>query len=144
MKFKLLFILLLSGVFSFGQSYTNESKLIEFLGQERFTKLHDANSSYLKFLDARLSYGFQLVDYVPEKMSSFPVVETIEKINADKTTSSIAAADFVDLALSGNINYLMYKLDWDQSTHTYYRLGNTGKVLVILPNDMITQKVNNQ
>lgn len=143
MKSTLFFILFLLGTAGFGQTYVNEQRLVEYLGQDRYTKLYQAGSGYLKFLDARLSYGFELIDYVPEKMSSFVQLQTIEKVNADKSVTQVSASDFVQQALNGSINYLLFKFEWDQHAYTYYRLGDTGKALLIFPTDYVTEKMNN-
>lgn len=124
------------------QTYTNETKLIEYLGLTRYNSLASNSSSYLKFLDARYSFGFEIIEYVPEKMNSFPVLTTVDMTNSDKIKTTVSIADFLNQINANTINYLMYDLQWDRSKTTYYVLGNTGKVLMIHSVEYINSKVN--
>lgn len=139
--FALLFVL--SAQVAISQTYQNESKLIEYLGQEKFDQLKANGSGYLKFLDARQSHGFAIMDYDAEKMSDFTVLNSVNKMNPnDKSVSQVSVDTFLSEINSGTINYLLYKFEWDQNSYTYYRLGSSGKVLVIYPNDYITEMMN--
>lgn len=142
MKSILLSIILLVGLTATAQPYANETKLIEYLGLNRYNSLVSSSSSYLKFLDARYSYGFEIIEYVQEKMNSFPVLTTVDLTNSDKTKTTVSIETFLDQINTNTINYLMYDLQWDRSKTTYYVLGNTGKVLMIHSVEYINEKVN--
>ena len=143
----MLTLILLSGsAYSFAQTLQNESKIVEFLGQSEFDQMSQANPSYLEFLDAKCSYGFEIESMGPEKTSGFETLSSItyndpnNKITKSPTT--VTPSEFVQMYEDGTLNFLMYEIRGDRSAMTYYVLGNTGKVLMVFPVDYISQKVN--
>lgn len=122
----------------------NEQQIINFVGSERYAELQSENPSYLNFLDARISFGYQITDFDEDKRSTFKVLDEIPLLMPDKTVIEVSATDFIAGMESGIYSILMVKLPWDQSMMTYYTLGSTGKVLMIYPVSYINEKMNNQ
>ncbi len=142
MKNLIAFIAIALSAISFSQNYSNESYLVEYLGQAKFDQLSQSGSQYLSFLDARCSYGYEVMDYVDEKMNDFEVLNEFPKKTQTKDVINVSPGDFLAEIESGNFNFIMYLLNWDRSEITYYVIGNTGKVLMIYPVDHINEKVN--
>lgn len=138
--------LLFCSSFSIAQTLQNENEIVEYLGQSKFDQLSQSNPSYLKFLDAKCSFGFEIESMGSEKTSGFETLNTIKFNDPDnkitKTPSTITASQFVQMYEDGSLNILMYEIVGDKSAMTYYVLGNTGKVLMVFPVDYIAQKVN--
>lgn len=143
MKFLILLIALITTNLVFCQTYTNQTKMIEYLGTTRYNSLAQNNAGYLRYIDARYSHGFSLIDYVDEKMNSFPVLSSLIKKNQDKTTTIISIDQFLSEITNGTVNYLMYSLKGDQKEHKHYVLGNSGKVLVVHSTEYVTNQLNN-
>jgi hypothetical protein len=139
-----LFLFIAVSVPSFGQnSYASESQLIEVLGQSKFDQLQQANPNYLKFLDARCTHGYVIMEMPKEKTEGFTMIKKIAKLTGNGTeVIGVTPEQFVLDATSPNFNFLMYKFDFDRSENTYYILGRTGKVLLILPVERINEIVN--
>ena len=139
-------VVFLVSTISFAQNYSNESYLIEYLGQSRFDQLSASNSQYLNFLDARCSFGFDVIDYFDEeeKMVDFVTLNEFPKKTETKNVLNVSAADFLSEIESGNFNFIMYLLQWDRKSITYYIIGDTGKILLIYPVNYINDKVNSK
>ena len=143
-------------IFSFrsiGQTLENESKIIDYLGIEKYSTLVQKNPSYLKFLDTRYSRGYYIMDYVEEKMSEFPKVDIIYRFSLSdiivngktcqqRVESKVSPEEFLNQSNQSDFNFLEFKFSFDRSSITYYTLGNTGKVILIMPVEQINKIVN--
>jgi len=125
---------------AFSQSIQNEQKLIDHLGQERFEKLSQANSPSLTFMDNRVSYGYEILTMETEKLVGMNQVDTFIFTNADKSTYTISAAEFINQAEDGSLNILQLKLKYHSSANTFYRIGSTNKVLMLKSVEFISKQ----
>lgn len=126
----------------FGQAPVLEKQLQieEFLGQPKFNELLSTNPSYLTFLDTRCSAGYKIVEMTKEKSGSFQLIEKIQKNSTmDSPVEAVTAAEFVQAANDPSFNFLQYSFQFDRTEMTYYKLGSTGKVLMIFPVRYINQ-----
>lgn len=133
----------------FGQSTTldNPDKVEQLLGEEKFNELLTSNPSYLVFLDTRCSSGYKIVDMTKEKAADFQLIQKIKKhATVDSELEAVTADEFVQYASDPNFNFLQYSFQFDRTEMTYYKLGSTGKVLMIFPvgyiNQLIKSKAN--
>lgn len=144
------FFLTLSCLFySFSQtnntqlSLNNESKIIELLGQEKFDQMVSINPGYLKYLDARCE-AFTIIDFSEEKFGYLKPLQTLVKRNPSNKSEgnlSVSPAEMVQEYNDGNFNILLYDFYYDKSEYTYYRIGDTGKIIMIYPVDQIIKNV---
>jgi hypothetical protein len=155
-SYSYLLLSLVGLIFSFrsiGQTLENESKIIDYLGIEKYSTLVQENPSYLKFLDTRYSRGYYIMDYVEQKMSEFPKVEIIYRFSLSdiivngktcqkRVESKVSPEEFVTLYYEPEFNFLEYRLNFDRTNVTYHTLGNTGKVIMIMPVEQINEIVN--
>ena len=143
--------LLVFMVFLFGANLTlnaqsdplvNQAQIVEFLGQTKFNELLSTNPSYLTFLDTRCSSGYKIIDMSKEKAAEFELIDKIQKNNMyTSPVEAITAVEFVQAASSPNFNFLQYSFLFDSKEMTYYKLGSTGKVLMIFPVGYIAQLI---
>jgi len=149
----LFFGVLFFSTFSFAQNLENENEIIEYLGMEKYTSVLHSNPAYLKFLDVRCSDGYIVMDYVEEKMNDFPVLETIThgewitieedgKSSLEFVVTQVTSESFMLDYESENFNFLEYRFTFDSKDVVYHVLGNTGKVIMILPIEKINKIVN--
>ena len=93
------------------------------------------------------------MDYVEQKMSEFPKVEIIYRFSFSdiivngktcqkRVESKVSPEEFVTLYYEPEFNFLEYRLNFDRTNVTYHTLGNTGKVIMIMPVEQINEIVN--
>ena len=124
----------------YAQSIQNQQKLIDYLGQERFQKLTQANSPSLLFMDKRASHGYEIMTIEPEKLVDMNQVHEFVFSNSDKSTYSLTADEFLTNSANGSLNILQLNLKYDPSSSTFYRIGNSDKVLVLKSVEFISKK----
>lgn len=132
---------------------TNQDKISDFLGNDRFNDLLSSNPSYLTFLDARCSNGYKIIDMPLEKTTGMTVLNSIvyeEWLISEKSEEEIRQTseieltpeEFVENSASPEFNILKYHFNFDKKEMVYYVLGATGKVIMIYPIEFINQKAN--
>lgn len=145
-KSVLLLLFIAAGFIGSTQTIHNSGLIIDFLGEEKYSQLLESNPSYIYYLDVRCTSGFQIIEYADEKMNQMPVLNVlayktpVTKENPGKV--EITAEQFLSEYENGTLNILKYILDYHQKQVTYYVLGNTGKVLMLLPVEYINKQVN--
>ena len=133
--------LLVTGILS-AQDLSHKDQIIEHIGQDRFDRLTQNNSSYLDFMNERCEMGFSLLMLEDEKTEGFEKINEVILMNSDKTETIVSIENFIEMLESGTLNILQVKLAYSQSSFTYYKLGNSGKVLVLNSVDSITKSLN--
>lgn len=132
---------------------TNQDKVAEFLGDERFNDLLTSNPSYLTFLDTKCSYGYKIVEMGSEKTEGMTVLNSItyeEWVASSKSEEQIlytsetilTPEEFVENATSPEFNILKYHFNSDRKQIVYYVLGTTGKVIILYPVAYIAKQSN--
>jgi hypothetical protein len=79
-----------------------------------------------------------------EKTAGCDTINEVQVSNPDKTTSTVSVIDFIQMYEASSLNILQVQLAYSQSSYTYYRLGNTGKVLILHSSESITKSLNNK
>lgn len=141
MKNFFLLLLLGSTLFSFAQTIDNSDKLIEYLGQEKYDTYLSSQYDYLRLLDIRCDYGFEIYDNEAGKFDAFRKVEVFKISHRDKTIDELTPEAFLALVSSPTFNIHLLRLRWDRVKSTYYRIGNTGKVLHLLSEGQLKRKL---
>ncbi len=138
---------------SFAQNLKNESCIIEYLGGEKYSKFVLEHPDYLEFLDVRCSDGYHVIDYVEGKMDDFQVLETITygewvtiedngKSSLEFVVTQVTPESFVLDFESEDFNFLKYTFAFSRKDVVYHVLGNTGKVIMMIPIESINEIVN--
>lgn len=122
------------------QNLQNEQKLIDHLGQERYDQLSSVNSPSLKFMDNRQEYGFEILEMESDKLKDMVQINSFNFSNSDKSTFEMTPTELLEAAENGELNILKLRLDYHQSANSYYRIGNTNKVLVLKSVQSIAKK----
>ena len=153
MKLFSIFFLLLCSLAVNAQHLYYESKIIDFLGQSRFNQLQSNNSAYLKFLDIKCQYGYEIQTLPTEKLTDKEVLEaaTFKKFCDKQADSSCdndyllgksSASEIISLIDAGNFNFLIYQFDSDPVKDKIYVLDSTGKVLIVKSAKYLADLVN--
>ena len=154
MKKLLVALVLFCCALSYAQNLENETKIIEVIGQEKYDQHLQSGSKYLKYLDVRISDGYELLDIPAEKLLELEVINYLEyKIDCDKYKdgsckdktagiASISTTEIIEQIQNGDFNIIKYTIRYDQTKPTYYRLGATEKVLLVRPAQEISKIVN--
>ena len=124
----------------YAQPIQNQQKLVDYLGQERFQKLTQSNSPSLLFMDKRASHGYEIMTIEPEKLVDMNQVHEFVFSNSDKSTYRLTADEFLTNSANGSLNILQLNLKYDPSSSTFYRIGNSDKVLVLKSVEFISKK----
>ncbi|MEO9533000.1 MAG: hypothetical protein ABJG68_15710 [Crocinitomicaceae bacterium] len=144
MRILLILALTLASGLSMAQELSHKDKIIDHIGQDRFDKLSQNNSPSLLFMNERVEMGYSIVELEDEKSAGFEKLDQITFSNLDKTSTNVSIVDFLEMHETGNLNILRVQLAYSQSGFTYYKLGNTGKVLVLHSVESITKSLNNK
>lgn len=136
-------LLLVTGIL-FAQNLSHKTQIIEHIGQDRYEMLTQNNSPSLNFMNERCEMGFSLLTLEEEKTAGFQKINQVTLSNSDKTETTVSIEDFIEMIENGTLNILLVKLAYDQSSFTYYKLGDSGKVLVLHSVESITKSVNNK
>ena len=124
----------------FSQVLENESKVIEFLGSERYQTELASNPGLIYFLDAKASYGFEIIDIIPGKEGDFQSIDDIQ-LHSKSQSGQVSATDFLNDAQSADFNFLMYNFTMLASKNQYFKLGDTGKAIIIYSVEHVNSKI---
>lgn len=140
-KLFLFFIFLISINLIFSQEFKNKNKIIELLGEERYEELKSTNLGMISYLNAKVDFGFQIIDAIPEKENEFKELNQIP-ILSKESGQFISPEEFVNLYNSGNLNILLFNFQNQPKTNLYYKIGNTNKYLIIYSVEHINSNIN--
>jgi hypothetical protein len=138
----LAFLLFTAG--SYAQELSHKNQIIDAIGQNRFERLEGSQSKSLLFMNERIEMGYSIMELAGEKTAGFDTINEVQVSNPDKTTSTVSVTDFIQMYEASSLNILRVQLAYSQSSYTYYRLGNTGKVLILHSIESITKSLNNK
>lgn len=127
---------------SFSQTSSNTDKIIAFLGTERYNDALDNNPGLIIYLEAKLLYGYKVVDFNSER---FPAHTTLTEVpvKMQRDALPISVEEFVQIYESGNLNFLFYPFPCDADQTLYFKLGNTGKAIIIYSNERVNSQTRN-
>ena len=133
-------LLCLAGLNLFAQD--NTDKIIEYLGSEKYTTYTSVNPQYIDQLNAKINHGYKIELIDNDKISTYEVLDQIIVKNiSDKSESTITIEEFINASKLDSFNILIYKIGWNRSFHTYYRLGSTNYVLTVYSMEYILSKI---
>lgn len=136
-------------------SIENPNKLVDFLGQEKFSDILNSNPSYLTFLDVKCSELIIVNELSAEKTSSFVQINEIKRTSWEQglkagdevkrqVTVSVSPSQFLLDMESPNFNVLEYSFEQGRSNDKHFVLGSTGKVIIVRSIDFITEIANSR
>ena len=114
------------------------SKLLVKFEQETLTEMKQQNSSEFEVLEYYVDRGFHFVD-MPDKPIDF---EELEKINP-KTGETVYDFDLSTIDLD-NFNPLEFNCEIKANQKGYYKVGITGKLLIVKHRVDIENKIENE
>jgi len=134
--FLLTMLVSLASVSLFSQN-TNSKLLVKYTS-ETLTEMQLSNSSELDILEYFVDKGFYFVD-MPDKPIEF---EELVKINPE-TGETVEDFDMSTIDFN-NFNPLEFNCEYKANRKGYYRVGNTGKLLIVRHRIDIENKVENE
>lgn len=126
-------------LFVFGQEGSTTEKLVIFLGQERYNQNINSNPGLIENLSDRIEFGYEIIDYIPEKSADFKVIEEISSCKKN-SSQSISPEQLIELHNSGDFIILNYDLPFSKSDNFYLKLGETGKAMIIYSQTEIARR----
>ncbi|MDR2835385.1 MAG: hypothetical protein LBV69_04200 [Bacteroidales bacterium] len=140
---KLLLILLFfaaSSIYSL-QAQTShyvDPRLNQVFEQEYFSYLQTNAPQELIFLNWYLDNSYVIKEVGLEKCQNLPYLKYF-----DRTTKTVGNnVEDIDMGDLANFNVFLYDVS-DGNNTSSYRIGDSGKVLIMLSNKMITEQFNN-
>ena len=127
---------------SFTQTSTNTEKIIAFLGTERYNDAFTNNTGLIVYLEAKLLYGYKIVDFNAERYPNHTVLLEVP-VKMQRETAPISVEEFVQIYESGNLNFLFYPFPCEAQQNLYFKLGNTGKAIIIYSNEFVNSQTRN-
>ncbi|MBK7127759.1 MAG: hypothetical protein IPM74_15045 [Crocinitomicaceae bacterium] len=140
MKFLQSLILVFAVSVCFSQAGSPNSRVVDFLGSEKYQETLSSNPGLIKYLEAKLQFGFELTDKINEKSTGLKTLADIpySEFSKDGILSSV---DFVNSFLAGSLNVLHIQLPADPNADNYYVIGSTGYILVVKSNSYINSQI---
>ena len=112
-------------------------KLFEFYGSQYLTKNQSkTRNDILKYKEVFATQGYYIEDS-PKDISSFPDLLAVRRVTSKNNTE---LSKSTDISESG-FNILTYDINAKEQKQ-YFRIGNTGKILVVLPRKEIIKVFN--
>lgn len=135
---KRLAVLLLSTLvitsLAYSQKIKNQAKVKELLGEEAYSQNLAQNPGKIKYLSAFESDGYSIESLPSDKqLDTKTLIEIPLKCSkkGSKEKTSVTVEQFLKASSSDDFNILMYNLHADPNKVAVYKLGSTGKVLII-------------
>ncbi len=123
------FAIIVSGAL-YSQSAEDYAALTEFLPAEKLSSLQSdqgdgyANMAYLN------RHGYYLGETEGKDFSMYPLVASIPGLYSDQPLITL------DMISNGQLNLAAYDFKLKRDKYMYYRIGESDKVLVILPTNL--------
>lgn len=136
---QLLLVLLLvsfTSISLFAQNF-NEKLLVKY-DAESLTQMQQNNSGEFELVNYFVDKGCYFVD-MPDKPIEYYELEKIDPVTGESDFSF----DFNEFDFD-NFNPLEYNCVFDQSRSNYYKVGNTGKLLIVLSRSDMENKIENE
>lgn len=133
------FLLLFTGV-STGQSLKTEpdSRLLSRYEKSYIDKLAQANPETIQYMNFELDNSYIITDFPPGKIETLPELYLLDKAAKAPVKQSLTDFDF------NNIDIFKYSYQRGFDSRTYYRIGNTGKVIAFKSEKELVEKFNNR
>jgi hypothetical protein len=131
----LFFLVFINGML-FSQ-ITNDSKIVDFYGQERVDQMRNESPQLLNLLDKYISHGFKVEDVGHGKYLEFVPLTSISLTR--KEGGEVSIESFLEDYQSTNFNPLNYEF-FPTREYQIYKLSGVDKIIYILPQDIILTK----
>ena len=112
---------------------TNTEKIIQFLGQEKYEDAAINNPGLIIYLEAKLQYGYKVVDFNPTRMPNYSILLEVPS----KIYGNVSVDEFLVHYEMDSFNFLNYQYPCKEDENLYFKLGNTGKAIIIYSNEFV-------
>lgn len=128
----------------FGQSSTSD-KLIDIYGETMADKLLQNNQNKQVYFDVILNNSFEILEnYSCKKCTDLISLDQFEEILKENPSSKIIKEVDLEYILSTEFNILRFSVKRDIKEFIYYRIGNSGYSLKLMPTSKITELYNSK
>ena len=119
----------------FGQNF--DQRLIDHFGTDHLTYMQQNAPNVL------VQHNFYLENAVRVDLAGQKNVSTFPDVSTISLKPGVAHSTSIENDInSGTFNPFLYELGQHETAYRYYKIGNTGKVLAVLPRKVYTQKLN--
>lgn len=141
-SFCIIVILIFNNVF--GQSSTSD-KLIDIYGETMADKLLQNNQNKQVYFDVILNNSFEILEnYSCKKCTDLISLDQFETILQENPISKIVKETNLEYYLSLEFNILRFYIKRDIKEYVYYRIGNSGYSIKVMPTSKITELYNSK
>lgn len=128
----------------FGQSSTSD-KLIDIYGETMADKLLQNNQNKQVYFDVILNNSFEILEnYSCKKCTDLISLDQFETILQENPISKIVKETNLEYYLSLEFNILRFYIKRDIKEYVYYRIGNSGYSIKVMPTSKITELYNSK
>ena len=129
---------------AYSQSTTN-NKLVEVYGEKITNKLLQNNQNKQIYFDVILNNSFEVLEnYSCKECTDIISLDQFEEILKENPSSKIIKEVDSEYFLSTEFNILRFSVKRDIKEFIYYRIGNSGYSLKLMPTSKITELYNSK
>jgi len=131
---KLIFVItMLFSIYSFGQRI--DSRLSAVYSPE---ELNSMNPNAIKYFNFYVKNSYRIVNFTTTKPIDYKILYKINPKTKEIISEKINYSDIVDF------NPYLFSCETAQDKATYYKIGNTGKLLIMLSREEIEKEFRNK
>ncbi len=138
-QIKLAALLMLSQgicIVAIGQGDADLAALTSFLPQGKLSYLQNNNPELISEMAYINKHGYYISDMEGQKD-----ISNLSDALLVPAMYEVASPLSEHIIVSGNLNLLAYQFDFRHEGHTYYRIGQSDKVLVIIPRKLAQENM---
>jgi hypothetical protein len=132
-----LLVLALQAVDVFGQSGEEYDAILQMVGAEKYNQLNNSRPEALAELAYMNRNGYQVSDAGEKDFA-----DLVDALDFEPLYQAMPAVTLEALE-NGTWNMYGYLINPDAKQYLHYRIGESNKILVILPVDLVRKKMNN-
>lgn len=124
------------------QSTSTTEKIIDFLGHEKYNETASSNPGLIIYLEARLNYGYKIVDFNSDRMINYTVINQLSKKSFEGYTF-VSVYDFIEMNNNGTLNILLFSFPSQGEENLIFKLGDTNQALIVYSTSHINSLLQN-
>lgn len=123
------------------QNIKNESKIRDFMGNERFDRSVQSNPGLIKFLDIKIEKGYSIQTIDSSKENDFTLISEIT-YNGEIKGEKISPEEFIEHSEKDNFNILFYDFPMpEEGGNGNFMLQGTNKIISVYSNDYLNTQL---
>jgi hypothetical protein len=136
--FSFLSVFLLTAIALLAQSQSDLDALKVMLGEEKYQLFTEKKPEMAAEYAYMNRHGYHVANMGDKDFSSYPAVMELEGIYPNEPAMDLSQFE------QNNWNMFGFGVEPDESTYKYFRIGDTGMVLTVLPKRLARKKMNKE